>query len=113
MYAEDESDIKKSEVVLKYLPGELYTIEATDKIPDNCKNPLALIQAAQNQKQTNARGLEKFLMLKIGAKIMLTVNIDIQGCLINDQAGYITHVEFAQGTFIKHMYSFLIKKLAQ
>ena len=42
--------MKKNEAVLNYLLGELYTIQANDLIPDNCKYPLALIQAAQNQK---------------------------------------------------------------
>ena len=46
---------------------------------------MALIQAAQNQKQTNTGDLAKLFKLKIGAKVMLTVNIDIQDCLINDQ----------------------------
>ena len=50
---------------------ELYTI---DKIPDNCKYPLALIQAAQNQKQTITEDLVKFLKLNIGRKVILTVN---------------------------------------
>ena len=64
MIAENEPAIKRNEAVLSDLPGELYTIEASDKIPDNCKYPLALIQAAQNQKQTNAGGLAKLLKLK-------------------------------------------------
>ena len=34
------------------------------------------------------------LKLKIGAKVMLTVNIDIQDGLINCQTGIITHIEF-------------------
>ena len=34
-------------------------------------------QAAQNQNQTNTGGLAKLLKLKIGAKVMLIVNIDI------------------------------------
>ena len=42
--------MKRNEAVLRDLPDELYTIEADDKIPDNCKYPLALIQAAQNEK---------------------------------------------------------------
>ena len=46
-----------------------------------------MIQAAQNQKQTNTGGLAKLLQLKIGAKGMLTVNIDIQDWLINSQVG--------------------------
>ena len=44
--------MERHEAVLNELPDELYTIEANDKILDNCKYPLALIQAAQNQKQT-------------------------------------------------------------
>ena len=64
MYAENEPAMKKNNVVLNDLPGELYTIEADDKIPDNCKYPLATIQAAQNQKQTKTGVLAKFLKLK-------------------------------------------------
>ena len=39
--------------------------------------------------------------VKIGAKVMLTVNVDIQDCLINGQAGKIRHIEFAQGSVRK------------
>ena len=53
MYAENEPALKRNEAVLNNLPGELYAIEADDKIPDNCKYSLALIEAAQNQKPTN------------------------------------------------------------
>ena len=62
-----------------------FTHEIDDKIPDNCKYPLATIHASQNQKQTNTGGLSKLLKLKIGATVMLIVILDIQGNLINDQ----------------------------
>ena len=96
MYAENEPAMKRIEAFLNEILGELYTIEVNDKIPDNCKHALALMQAAQNQKQTNTGGLAKFLKLKIGVKAMLTVNIDIQDRLINGQARIIRHIEFAQ-----------------
>ena len=32
---------------------------------------------------------------------MLTVNIDIQNCLINGQTGVIRHIEFAEGSACK------------
>ena len=82
MYTENEPATKKNEAVLNDLPGELYVIKANDKIPDDCKYPFALIQAAQNQKQTKTGGLLKLFKLKICAKVILTVNIDIQGHLI-------------------------------
>ena len=56
------------------------------------------MQAAQNQKQTNTAGLAKFLKLKIGAKVILTVNIDIHDYLINDQTTIIRHIEFTLGS---------------
>ena len=93
--------MKRTEVVLIDLPGKLYTIEANDKIPGNCKYPLALIQAAQNQKQTNTGGLAKLLKLKIGAKVIITVNIDTQDHPNNGQAGNIRYIEFAQGSVCK------------
>ena len=35
VYAKNEPAMKRNEVVLKDLAGELYTIEANDKIPNN------------------------------------------------------------------------------
>ena len=74
-YVENELLRKRNEAALNDFPGELYMIEANDKIPDNFKYPLTLIQAAQTQKQRNTGGLAKLLKSKIGKKVMLTVNI--------------------------------------
>ena len=53
MYVENEPARKRNEAVLNELAGELYTIEANDKIPNNFKYLLTLIQAAQHKsKQT-------------------------------------------------------------
>ena len=101
MYAENEPAIERNEAILNDLPGELYIVQADDKVSDNCKCLLAMIEAAQNQKQTNTGGLAKLLELKIGAKVMLTVNVDIQDRLINGQTGNIEDIEFAQGTVRK------------
>ena len=43
MYLENKPAMKRIAVVLNDLPGELYTIEANDEIPDNCKYPLLFI----------------------------------------------------------------------
>ena len=68
------------------------------KIAENSKYPLTIIQAAQNQKQTNIRGLEKLLKLKIRAKVILTVNLDIQDRIIIGQTETISHIEFVQSS---------------
>ena len=38
--------MERHDTILNELRGELYTKEVDDKIPDNCKYPLATIQAA-------------------------------------------------------------------
>ena len=48
MYAENESAVRKNEVVRNGLPGDIYKIEA-DEIPENCKYSLVKNQAGQNQ----------------------------------------------------------------
>ena len=68
MYAENETAMKGNEAVLNELPGELQTIEVNNKVPDNCKHPLALLEASQNQKETNAGDLAKLLKLKLVQK---------------------------------------------
>ena len=51
-YAENEPAMKRNDVVLNELVGELYIKETHEKIPDNCKYPLATIQSAHYEKQT-------------------------------------------------------------
>ena len=51
MYTENEPAMERNDAVLNDLPDELYKTESHDKIPDNCKYPLATIQAAHNQKK--------------------------------------------------------------
>ena len=58
MYAENEQAMKRNEAVLNEFHGELYAIEANDKISDNCKYPLVLIQAAQN-KSRQTQGVQQ------------------------------------------------------
>ena len=98
MYAENEPAMGRNDTVLNDLPGELYTIEAHSKITDNCKHPLTTIKAVRNHKHTNTGGLAKLRKVKIGAKGMVTVNLEIQDGLINGQAGNNSHIEFAQGS---------------
>ena len=53
--------MKRKEPVINEFYGELYTIKANYKIPNDCKYPLETIQTSFKQKQTNAEGLERCL----------------------------------------------------
>ena len=50
-YAEHEPTVLRNRTVINNLPGEVYSIEANDEIPNDCRYPFSMIQAAQNQKQ--------------------------------------------------------------
>lgn len=45
----------------------------------------SFIQAAENQKQTYTRDFAKLLQLNICAKVILTINVDIDNHVINSQ----------------------------
>ena len=55
-----------------------------------------MIQAPHYQRQINTEGLAKLLKFKTGAKVMLTVNVDIQ-----NQTGNIKHTKLGQGSVLK------------
>ena len=103
IHAKNEPAMKRNEAVLDDLLGELHKREAFNKIPDICKYPLTTIQAAQNQKQTNTGGLAKLLKFKIGAKIILTVNVDIQDRPINGQQETLYILILFKVMFLKYM----------
>ena len=63
------STVLRNESVLNNLPGEVYSIEANDISPDNFRHPISVIQAAQDQKQTNTEGHVKLLQLNIGLNL--------------------------------------------
>ena len=51
IYAENETDLKRNEVALNDIPGDLYTVEVNEKIPDNWKYLLATIEAVRIRKK--------------------------------------------------------------
>ena len=69
MYAENFPPVVRNKTVLKNLSGQVYSIEVSDKIPDDCRYPFFVIHVEQNEKQTSARDLTKFLQLKIGTDV--------------------------------------------
>lgn len=44
MYAENFSPVVRNKTVLKNLSGQAYSIEVSDKIPDDCRYPFFVIQ---------------------------------------------------------------------
>ena len=82
--------------MLNQLAGLPIEIEAIDIVPSNCGFTESDIIAAQNRKPSDTGGLVKCLKLKLEAKVMLTVNLDVQDRLINGQSGIAKHPEIIE-----------------
>ena len=95
MFAENKPVMAHNKYMLEQLEGTLHVITATDDLPKNV--PQRVIQEAQNRKQTESGGLALELTLKIGAKVMITVNIDISEKLINGQIGIVKSISYKNG----------------
>ena len=93
MCAENYPTVKHNCKILDKLPGKTYTINTIDQIPTDCKYPATLISLSQNKKQSEKGGLAKCLELKVGGKVMVTDNVDIQDMLINWQIGEVAGFE--------------------
>ena len=83
IYAENESTMKNNDLVWNDLLGEVYTIEADEKfqiIVNTYWQQLKLHRF--KNKQANIGCLAKLLKLKVGVRVILTVNLDIRNSLI-------------------------------
>ena len=87
IFAENAPVSTHSDTMLNQLAGLPIEIDAIDIVLSNYGFTESDIIAAQNRKPSDTGGLVKCLTLKLEAKAMLTVNIDVQDRLINGQIG--------------------------
>ena len=76
--------------MLNLLDNPLIIVDAIDQVPKGV--PANIYNKIQSLNQSRTGGLAFQLHLKIGAKVMLTSNIDIGDKLINGQIGTIAHI---------------------
>ena len=88
---------------LNSIDGKLYVINAVDLLPKNVR--LSLIEKALSHSQMQTGGLANALSLKVGARVMLTTNIDVLDKLSNGQIGTVAQVKFESG----HVANYLCK----
>ena len=96
IFAENVPVLTYNNSMFNQLAGLPIEIEAIDIVPSNCGFTESDIIAAQNRKPSGTGGLVKFLKLKLEAKVMLTVNLDVQDRLINGQIGVVKHLELIE-----------------
>ena len=101
LFAENVLVLEHNEKKLNELNGQEFIINAIDQIPRDV--PARLINDALDRKQSDTGGLARILKLKVGAKIMITTNIDIEDRLINGQIGTVYNITVQNG-IVKKVY---------
>ena len=77
--------------LLNSINSEMYSITVIDSIPQNVAH--SKIEKVLNQSQSETRGLAGTLELKVNARVMLTVNVDLEDRLVNGQLGSVKHFQ--------------------
>ena len=78
--------------MLKSNENVLCSISAIDALPKNMSQNV--IEKVLNRNQSETGGLARNLEVKVNARVMLTVNIDIADRLINGQIGTVKHISY-------------------
>ena len=90
IFAENLPCQKHNSNMLNLNENILHSIHAIDEIPKNISKDAINKAILRNQSQTG--GLAQILQIKVNARVMLTVNVDISDRLINGQIGTIKHI---------------------
>ena len=88
----DEHNRKK----IEELPGTLYILKANDQYPPKRRKKDIDRLLQKNRSETG--GLDYEILVKEGARIMLTTNISISDCLINGQIGTVFKIDVNNDT---------------
>ena len=85
IFAENVSAKRHNLEMLYSVEGNIFTIPAKDEFPKSI--PHQKIIEVLNRSQSETGGLVGVLDIKLNARAMLTVNIDLQDMLVNGQLG--------------------------
>ena len=75
---------------LEALDSPLHNIPSIDLIPKHVSSQK--IEEVLNLNQSNTSGLAQLLNIKLNARVMLTLNIDVKHRLVNGQLGTVMHI---------------------
>ena len=92
IFAENKPCQEHNSNMLKSNENVLCSIPAIDALPKNVSQNV--IEKVLNRNQSETGGLARNLEVKVNARVMLTVNIDIADRLINGQIGTVKHISY-------------------
>ena len=78
--------------MLNEILGEVISINAIDEVPQEIN--LADKQTIKTRKNGDTGNLASVLNLKVGAQVMLTINIDFEDRLVNGLVGKVMYLRY-------------------
>ena len=88
--------------MLNSIENQLYKIDPKDHIPKNISS--TKIESILKRNQSETGGLASTLQIKLNARVMLTMNVDLQDRLINGQLGTVKHIAINDQRNISKIY---------
>ena len=92
VFKENEPARQHNSFMLQTIDSNLITIKAIDQIPKGVPN--YIYDKILNSSPSQTKGLLFKISIKIGARVMLTTNIDVSDKLINGQIGAVSYIMF-------------------
>ena len=102
LWAENKPVNNHNMLKLSELPGEEVVVDSSDKFPDDISPADKADALKRNQMQTG--GLAYKFTFKLGAKVMITSNIDVEDKLCNGQMGTIEYIKLNHERKVTHIY---------
>ena len=102
IFSENASAKRQNLEMLYSIEENIFTIPAKDQFPKS--SPCQKIIEVLNRNQVEPRGLAGVLDIKLNARVMLTVNIDLQDRLVNGQLGTVKCIRTDSGRNVSKIY---------
>ncbi|XP_044169485.1 uncharacterized protein LOC114973474 [Acropora millepora] len=96
IWAENKPVDEYNATRLNQIPAQQYTLTATDQYPQHVSKQDIDRVLAKSRSETG--GLDYYILIKEGCRVMLTANIDIADRLINGQMGTVIKIALSEKT---------------
>ena len=98
MFAENKPSVDYNELMLNEI-GEVISINAIDEVPQEIDLSDKQAETIRARKIGDTGNFASVLNLKVGAQVMLTINIDLEDRLVNGLVGKVMYLRYVSDEF--------------
>ena len=99
MFAENKPSVDYNELMLNEILGEVISINAIDEVPQEIHLSDKQTETIRARKIGDTENQASVLNLKVGAQVMLTINIDLEDRLVNGLVGKVMYLRYVSDEF--------------